>query len=373
MKVLIISISGIGNLITFLPALDLIKKKMPNSKVDFLVYGNGTKYVLLEDERVNKIYENNSKNPLKFFKLLLKLRKEKYDAVITIYPSQGIYSAVIMWIIGGKLRIQYYIDYILKFLSSRVGGIYYNDKYNMGIIKKIHNILVNKSLNVKEKHAVYLNINLVKELFNCGNEENEPILYYYITDDEVKFSEEFWNENNLNDSFVIGIHPGTGKYPPFKRWSLDHWGKLIKMINEKYKNVKFLVFIGPFEDEYYNYFNNLNLNNLIVARGMNLRKSISLISKCNFFISADSGLSHCASLFKIPQITMFGPVDYKYIQPFSENCKVVVPDNYKPFYIPHCGFISKPYDCMENLNPEKVFKEFGEYLGKLGIDVDLKG
>jgi hypothetical protein len=59
---------------------------------------------------------------------------------------------------------------------------------------------------------------------------------------------------------------------------------------------------------------------------------------------------------------MFGPVDYKYIQPFSENCKVVVPDNYKPFYIPHCGFISKPYDCMENLKPEKVFKEFERYI-----------
>jgi predicted RNA-binding Zn-ribbon protein involved in translation (DUF1610 family) len=70
---------------------------------------------------------------------------------------------------------------------------------------------------------------------------------------------------------------------------------------------------------------------------------------------------------------MFGPVDYKYIQPFSENCKVAVPDNYKPFYIPHCGFIYRPYNCMENLNPEKVFKEFEEYLGKLGIDVDLKG
>ena len=145
------------------------------------------------------------------------------------------------------------------------------------------------------------------------------------------------------------------------------------MINEKYKNVKFLVFIGPFEDEYYNYFNNLNLNNLRVARGMDLRKSISLISKCNFFISADSGLSHCASLFKIPQITMFGPVDYKYIQPFSENCKVVVPDNYKPFYIPHCGFISKPYDCMENLKPEKVFNEFEGHLRKSDVRINLKG
>ncbi|UXM85417.1 glycosyltransferase family 9 protein [Methanococcus aeolicus] len=368
MKILVIAISGIGNLITFLPALDLIKKKMPNSEVDFLVRGNGTKYVLLEDERVNKIYENNSKNPLKFFKLLLKLRKEKYDAVITIYPSQGIYSAIIMWIMGGKLRIQYYMDYILKFLSSRVGGIYYNDKYNLGIIKKIHNMLVNKSLNVKEKHAVYLNINLVKELFDCINEKNKPVLHYYITKDEIKFSEKFWNEYNLNDNFVIGIHPGTGKYPPFKRWNLNYWGELIKMINEKYKNIKFLVFIGPFEDKYYNYFNNLNLNNnLIIIKGINLRKSISLISKCNFFISADSGLSHCASLFKIPQITMFGPVDYNYIHPFSENCKVVVPDNYKPFYIPHCGFISKPYDCMKDLKPEKVFREFEEYLGKLNI------
>ncbi|EHP84939.1 glycosyltransferase family 9 protein [Methanotorris formicicus] len=365
-KTLILIFSGIGNAITALPIIEILNKN--NFEVDILVKSNVIKELLFEDPRISNVYIFNPKKDIfKSLKIIKQLRNKNYDFAMTIYPSQGIISGFILYLINAKIRTQHVCNYLLKFISM---------KFKIPIPFKKDIILFEKFFlthpkNVKEeKHAVYQMLDLLNPIIQNHNQKDLD-LKFYLNDDETSFAERFWTENNLNDKFVIGIHTGTSNKPPFKMWDLEYWKQLLIKINEKY-NVDFIVFIGPSEEEHEKYLKSLGLDNLIIAKNLSIRKTIALISKCNFFISADSGLAHCASLFKIPQIVMFGPVDYKYIHPFSENCKVVVPDNYKPFYIPHCGFISKPYDCMKDLKPEKVFKEFEEYLKDLGIYEKLK-
>jgi tetrahydromethanopterin S-methyltransferase subunit B len=62
---------------------------------------------------------------------------------------------------------------------------------------------------------------------------------------------------------------------------------------------------------------------------------------------------------------MFGPVDYEYIQPFSKNCKVLVPENYSSVYTPHTGFVLKPGECMHQLDVNTVFEEFKKLISGL--------
>ena len=367
MKALIVILSGIGNAITTLPIIEILNKN--NIDVDILVSSKANTDLLSKDFRVRNTYLFNPKNNfIKGLKLIKQLRHEEYDFAITIYPPQGIVSSAILYLINAKIRTQYICNYLFKFVSMKFKiPVVYNP--DLKLFEKL--LLTHPKKINEEKHAVYLMADLLKPFFKFDYKELN--LKYYLEDNEIKFSEKFWHENNLNNEFVIGIHTGTSGKPPFKMWDFEYWKSLILKINKKYSNITFIAFIGPSDEKHEEYLKSLNLDNLIVVKELSIRDTIALISKCNFFISADSGLAHCASLFKIPQITMFGPVDYKYIQPFSENCKVVVPDNYKPFYIPHCGFISKPYDCMKSLKPEKVFNEFEKYLEKLDVEINLKG
>ncbi|MDK2789579.1 MAG: heptosyltransferase [Methanothermococcus sp.] len=354
-RALIIILSGIGNVITTLPVIEILNRN--NIDVDVLVSSKVNRDLLSKDFRIKNTYIFNPKNLIKGLKLIKQLKNEKYDFAMTIYPPQGIISGIILYLTNAKIRTQYTCNYLFKFLSMKLKiPIIYT--CNFGLFEKL--LLTHpKDINDK-KHAVYLIADLLKPFFKFDDEDLN--LKYYLTKDEIKFSENFWSKNKLNDKFVVGIHTGTSNKPPFKMWDFKYWKQLLLKINEKYKNIKFVAFIGPDDNGHEKFLKSLNLDNLIITKNLSIRETIALISKCNFFISADSGLAHCASLFKIPQITMFGPVDYKYIHPFSENCRVVVPDNYKPFYIPHCGFISKPYDCMKDLKPEKVFREFRDYL-----------
>jgi ADP-heptose:LPS heptosyltransferase len=290
MKALIIIFSGIGNAITTLPIIEILSKN--NFEVDILVQSNVIKDLLSKDPRISNVYIfNPKKDVLGSFKVIKHLRNKKYDFAMTIYPSQGIISSSIMYLSNAKIRTQYACNYIFKFISMN---------FEIPILLKNDIIMFEKLLlthpkKVKEeKHAVYQMLDLLKIIIQNSEDLH---LKYYLYDDEIKFSERFWNEKELTDKFVIGIHTGTSNKPPFRTWSFEYWKQLLLKINEEYGNIYFIAFIGPSEEEHEKYLRTLNLGNLLIAKGLSIRKTISLISKCNFFISCDSGLGHCASLF----------------------------------------------------------------------------
>ena len=88
MKILIIALSGIGDALIFTPALKLIRKAMPDAKIDVLTMINGVKDIYSRNPNINKIiYFNFLKEGfLKSLNFLFKFRG-RYDASINVYPS----------------------------------------------------------------------------------------------------------------------------------------------------------------------------------------------------------------------------------------------------------------------------------------------
>lgn len=345
MKILIIALSGIGDLIMAFPMINILKKNYPDSKVDFLVAPRGTKELLENQPFVNEIFVLKSQSVKDLFldnnvgKLITQLKLINYEIAITIYPSQGIFSALLMKLIGVKIRIQH--------------------KYNFKLFKNI-NWFLTYSPKIEDKHSVYINLDLTKNL-NIKYTNKNTQYSYYLTEEEIEFANKFLDKNNLEGKFIIGIHPGGKNDMVWKRWDINNWQKLISLFNTNYKNkIKFLIFLGPDEIEYEKYFQ--NFENIVVVKNIPLKNTISLISKCNYFISNDSGLSHCASLFNIPQSVIFGGTSYIHTVPFSDKVNVITPYNYEVFYIPYYGFIKKPKNLLANLAPETVFKSIKKHM-----------
>ena len=152
----------------------------------------------------------------------------------------------------------------------------------------------------------------------------------------------------------------------WKRWKINNWQKLISLFNINYKNkIKFLIFLGPDETQYEKYFK--NFENVVIVKNIPLKNTISLINKCNYFISNDTGLSHCASLFNIPQSVIFGGTSYLHTAPFSNKVNVVIPLDYEVFYVPYYSFIKKPKNQLINLKPTTVLDSVKKHMNKTRI------
>ena len=355
MKILIIALSGIGNLIMSFPMIQILKKNYPDSKIDFLVAPRGTKELLENQSFINKVFVLKSQSIKDLFlnneirDLITQLRLNSYNIAITIYPSQGIFSAILMKLINAKEKIQH--------------------KYNFKVFKNI-NWFLTYSPKIENKHSIFINLDLIRKL--SANYNSKEIQYSYcLTEKDVEFANKFFKENNLIGKFIIGIHPGGKNDMVWKRWKIINWQKLIELFNKNYnrnnKNNKiaFLVFLGPDEVGCERYFK--NFKNVVIVKNIPLKNTISLICECEYFVSNDSGLSHCASLFKIPQSVIFGGTSYIHTAPFSDRVNIIIPPNYEIFYVPYHGFVKKPKNLLNDLKPEMVFKSIEKHINLLNL------
>ena len=105
MKILIISLSGIGDALMFTPALKLLRQELPDDTVDALVMFKGAADLYKNNPNLNNLYQFDfiKEGAVKSLKYLIGLR-DKYDATINVYPSNRIEYNVISFLLGVNKR-----------------------------------------------------------------------------------------------------------------------------------------------------------------------------------------------------------------------------------------------------------------------------
>jgi len=184
-----------------------------------------------------------------------------------------------------------------------------------------------------------------------------------------KFAEKYLKDLKNNETInYIGLHTGsdTFKNLEHKRWNKNYFIELVEKINETYKNeFHFLLFGIGDELEINNYIKkNSSQKNITVIEETSFLESADLISKCNYFISNDSGLMHTATALKVPVLSIFGPTNELYTKPIEgknivsvlKNCNCRPCFEYSKFHLV-CNE-EKKFRCMTELTPEIVFNDF---------------
>ena len=231
MKILIIALSGIGDALIFTPALKLMRKEMPDAKIDMLTMINGVKDIYSRNPNINKIiYFNFLKEGfLKSLNFLFGLRG-KYDATINVYPSNRKEYNIINFIIGAPKKVA--VHYLRK------------DFQNLGWLNNV-TIKENDSL-----HNAQTNIKLIEKFLNRKIDET-PAYDLLLNNDDETAASKYLLENNISENdLVIGFHPGTAilKNQIKRRWEPEKFGELGKKLIIK-QDAKILIFGGPDEIE----------------------------------------------------------------------------------------------------------------------------
>lgn len=173
----------------------------------------------------------------------------------------------------------------------------------------------------------------------------------YVSDQEKKRALEILKEHNISkDELLIGINPGAA-YGSAKCWLPERFKKVTAELLRDPK--KRIIYFGdattkPLVDDICKDFTHSVTN---LAAKTNLRELIALISKCNCFLTNDSGPMHVASAVNAPLVAIFGSTNEIKTGPYAGGQVIHKHVPCSPCYLRKCPI---DFRCMTSITVNEV-------------------
>ena len=305
MKILVISLAGIGDTLIATPLLHELRLNFPEAVIDVLTMWPGSKDLLEGNPHINRVFQKNLIRCGKWeaVRFLWSLRRHGYQLSICTHPQSRIHYRVAAWLAGAGARISHEYE-CFRWLDRRLVTVTLPQDYTRHSIE--NNLDVLPLIGARRKLAAH-----EMELF--------------LTPAEERFAENFLAQPALSGQKILGLHVGSGgtKNLPLKRWPLMHYAGLVRRLNQERPDLRVLLFGGPEEGKDHEILlSQANRERTQEARTKNLRETAALIQRCSAFLSVDTALMHLAAALKVPnQIVIEAPTlnvtNWPYGNPFT--------------------------------------------------------
>ncbi len=301
MKILVISLAGIGDTLFAMPLIDELRANFPDATIDALVLWRGSKDLLENNPHLNSVHQKNliADSKISSLKFLSILRRPGYDVSINTFPQSRRHYRLVAKFINAPVRISH------KYECS--GAL---DRW-----------LANKTIPLNySEHAVENNLALLSLL------DAKPLLpahhyEFFLTETDRAWAADFVTRQNLSGRQVLGIHVGSGgtKNLALRRWPLENYIELACHLRQSQPELAVLFFGGTEEKtDHEKILTALGGENIFFPKTENLRQTAALIGKCDVFLSVDTALMHVAAAMKVPgQIVIETPTWNKPIEPYA--------------------------------------------------------
>ncbi len=285
-NILLINFGGIGDEILFLPVVQSLKKKFPQSKITLCLESRSRAFLDLTT-KIDDYFFVDIKTKNKYFemlKLYFKALFGKYDLVISSGSNPLI--SILLFFTGIKTRIGYKTSKLSEKLLS------FSVKLN------------------KNQYSSMMYFDLVRPVTN--------------SDFELPFLDFPEVERKQN---TVLIHPGVSKISVMKKniktFSADKWAELIKLILTTGKQV---ILVGGPDDfdcisKIREQLQGADLSNFIDMYGKtkNIIDLVKIIKQSEVLICSDSAPMHIGVSTDTKTIAIFGPTDDSVLIPKSDK------------------------------------------------------
>ena len=291
MKILAISLAGIGDTLIATPFIHELRANFPEATLDAFVLWPGSKDLLEGNPHLNAVHQKNliQHGALKSAPFLLGLRRQRYDISINVHTLGRVHYRIVARFLGARLRLSH--DYY--------GG------------SRLDRWLVNRTIPEDYSvHSVENNNRLLTLL------DRKPVLprhefELFLTPAEEAWADQFVVQQTLGSRKRLGIHVGSGgtKNLRFKRWPFGHYAELIRRLGRSHPELAILLFGGPEEQTEHEQILAESAGRPVFAPPTrNLRQAAALLKRCDAFLSVDTALMHLAAAMKVPnQIVIEAP------------------------------------------------------------------
>jgi heptosyltransferase-2 len=299
MKLLVISLAGIGDTLLATPLLHELRLNFPNATLDAFVMWGGARELLEGNPHLNTVFHKNliQDGPMEALKFLSSLRRRHYDVSLNTYPQGKIHYRIVARLIHARQR-----------LSHRYENYGWKDHW-------LVNLTVEQDYTL---HSVQNNLKLLNllgvapKLARHGSE-------IFLTDAERQWAATFVRDHHLVGRKIVGLHVGSGKTKnlALRRWPLENYVALIRKLISTKPDAAVVLFGGPEEkSDHEIILRETGSKSVVETTSRNLREATALLAHCHAFLSVDTALMHLAAAMNVPrQIVIETPTFNQTIEP----------------------------------------------------------
>lgn len=276
MNILVVRTDKLGDFITALPTIYVLKQHNKNNKI-IVCISKLNEALALECTFIDEVIVDDERSSV--FSLAHKIKAKNIDASITLFSNTRV--AFAQYLAGIAKRIA---------PATKIAQIFYTHRVRQ------------KRSEVKMAEFEY-NLALTKELFSdIDLSYKSPLIEF---DDSNEIYDTFCIKNEFRRD-VIAFHIGFGGSSD-ANWNRDEYERLIRSVLKKNRYQVVLTF-GPDEKELYEEMQRrLQDENVILSLSLEgLVYFAKLISNFKLFVSTSTGTYHLASLVGTPTMTFFG-------------------------------------------------------------------
>jgi len=300
-KILVISLAGIGDTLFATPLIHELRANFPDATIDALVRWPGARNLLANNPHLNRVHQKDLMKcgKLELLRYLNTLRLEHYDLSINTHPQSRIHYRLVARIIGARIRFSHEYE----------------------CFGPIDRWLANLTLPQNyQKHAADNNL-AVLPLIGAKTRLSRHETELYVTPQEEVWANKYLARNELNGKKLLGIHVGSGgtKNLALRRWPLENYIELIRRLHQKEPETRVLFFGGPEEKpDHAQIKAALGEGPWFFPETPNLPQAAPLLKKCGVFLSVDTALMHLAAVVKVRrQLIIETPTWNPPIQPYA--------------------------------------------------------
>ncbi|MEA3490201.1 MAG: glycosyltransferase family 9 protein [Candidatus Omnitrophota bacterium] len=340
-KILLVQLNSIGDVLMSTPVLKSLRDRFTGSEIGVLTLPH-TAVLLEKDPCVDRIFTYVDRfwrkmifdprlfrNSVKTIKLL---KKTRYDLCIDLGGTFG--------------------SVICALLSDAACVVGPKREVKSGVFKSNTRNFYNRAVELKQKHILRQYLEITAEFGCSASIEKEK---FYISEQDKKKAEMFFEENGLEKENFVAMHPGA-KWPP-KRWPAEYFARLVKMMFDGEGLITVLVGSPSDEPLLKAIKDKTEIPQTVLACDLGLGELGVVISRSRVFVGNDSGPAHIAAGVGAPSVLLFGPTDPETCAPVADR-NIVLHNRIScwpcTLYYRRDRCESGENECLKNIDPEKV-------------------
>lgn len=344
-RILLLPLCGLGDSVCYIPTIKAIRQHYPKAKIVVLVTKYGSEilehsYLDIETIAYDRSFQSTS---LELLKILCKLRKERFDLVMSRGSKNSFRIPLVAFFSGAKYRVGTSSEYLSFLYNCRV-----NVDENAHLIERYRQILQGVGIKIS------------------------PANFYPIlkpTEADKESAEKIWRQSGFDfKDRIVGLASGAdvnirGKWKPsLKRWQIEGYAEIVKWLSHD-KNIHMVMFGVENEGILAEKISALSGLKIVNFCGKTSIGELQwLIAKCVALVCNDSGIMHLSAALGTSVVALFGPTSPDLFGPFGDKHYIVRGAAHCSPCFPHptCDLI----DCiaMNAIKPEQIIECLNEIL-----------
>lgn len=278
-KFLVVSTTGLGDTLWGTPAIRALRRSYPSATISVLTSPIGQQ-VLKSSPHIDELFTLNPSSPfLCLLRLLPKLRRKQYDAILIFHTSQRI---------------------VLPFCALlEAPALIGTEGLNKGL-----DFLLTKALPRVAQHEITRRLAIVKAV---GAHTSDDSLEMPVRAEDERALARFLDRHGIPDHIpLVGLHPGAKD--PFKQWPQEHFVEVGRRLTHR---LGCQILVSGDEGQ-------LPLaleiasqipGAIPIAGTLSLAVLTALLKKMDLLITGDTGPMHLAFAANTPTVAIFGATD----------------------------------------------------------------